>query len=360
MAAISLRTDQKNKQFILIYSTLFLGLWGGLYLFGGALFPFILGFFLAYVLNPLVDMTRRIGLSRGVASVLVVVATVVGIIQIVLIAWPLMVAQISTIVAEDPARFAHLPLVEYLTAIKIGGRSIWAWVQMGVGSISGHLGQYVQLLMSSSSIWLERASGLTTLIGTLLLSPIITYYILKDWPKMMAWAQRQIPVKHQKDIVAEAVQIHHTLGAYVRGQTLVVLIFGVYYTITLWSIGYGPHAIWLGIVSGLSLLVPVVGIVVAALLTVVLGIFKLTTVSQLLSVVAAYGLGSILEGYVITPRLVGERLGLQPIWILFALVVGGKWFGWMGLVFALPVAAIFKGFVALILGHYRGSRLYNG
>lgn len=330
---------------------------------GAILVPFVLALLLAWLGDPLVDRIQRSGRSRVTGVVLVFTLMVLLVALLLLILVPLLERQVSALVEALPTIGAWItgsavPWIEQRTGITLAA---WAdpqrlfdlvreyWQQVG-GFASTMLG-YVQ------------RSGFMVVTWTvnLALLPILTFYFLRDWDSLVARVAMMVPRAHIGTVSRLARESDERLGGFLRGQFLVMLAQGVFYAIGLQLIGL-RLGVLVGLIAGLISFVPYLGAVVGALLMLLAALVQAQGIDwQLLLLgTAVFTAGQLLESYVLTPRLVGDRIGLHPVAVIFAVMAGGQLFGFLGMLLALPVAAVANVLISFAYERYTASSLYNG
>ena len=202
-------------------------------------------------------------------------------------------------------------------------------------------------------------SGLAILgwLANLFLIPVLTFYLLRDWDHLVAGIQRLLPRRSEAVWVRLARESDEVLGAFLRGQMLVMFLLGVIYTTGLWVVGL-DFALLIGMVAGLVSFVPYLGLIVGIVIAGIGSVLQSQGIADLPWVILVFVVGQLLEGTVLTPRLVGERVGLHPVAVIFAVMAGGQLYGFFGILLALPVAAVAMVMLRYVLQRYRASGLY--
>lgn len=344
-------------------------LWlGGVLLLGWLLYqlhpilsPFLVGMLLAYLGDPLVDRLERLGLSRtwGVVAVFTLFSLILLALLLVLV--PMLGRQLVRLYELAPQMLdwlqnSALPWGQAKLGLPQG---FWRFDKLKE-VISGHLGQttdVVGVLLASAT-----ASGLALVgwIGNLLLIPVVGFYLLRDWDLMMAKLRGLLPRNREGLVLKLTGECHEVLGAFIRGQLLVMLALGVIYSVGLMAIGL-DLGLLIGLLAGLASIVPYMGFVVGFGSAVAAALFQFGgfELYPLIGVAVVFGIGQLLEGMLLTPLLVGDRIGLHPVAVIFAILAGGQLFGFTGVLLALPVAAV----IMVLLRHahdlYKLSQLYG-
>jgi predicted PurR-regulated permease PerM len=331
-----------------------------LYLLHPILTPFLMGVLLAYLGDPLVDRLERWKLSRtwGVILVFVLFGLILALMLLVLV--PMLGKQLMRLYELTPqmldwAQHDALPWVQAQLGLSDG---FWRFDQLKA-ALSGHLGKTTDIL----GLLLSRAttSGLALVawLANLLLIPVVTFYLLRDWDLMIAKLRGLLPRKREGLVVTLFAECHEVLGAFLRGQLLVMLALGLVYAAGLMALGL-ELGLLIGLLAGLASIVPYLGVVVGVVAALTAGVFQFGgELYPLLAIAAVFAVGQLLEGMLLTPWLVGDRIGLHPVAVIFAIMAGGQLFGFSGVLLALPVAAV----IMVLLRHahdfYKLSALYG-
>ncbi len=308
-----------------------------LYLLSPILSPFLLAAALAYMCDPLVDRLEKKGLGRTLGTVAVLLGLVLVFVILALILTPLVQAEIRLLMLQIPR------LLEW------GSQSMLPWLSTTFGidlmrdqeEMIGWLKEHVSELSQFTHYLPKIAdSGLAVLgfIANLLLVPVVLFYLLRDWDKTMAHLADWIPDLLRARTEAIVREVDGVLSEFVRGQVMVILVMGLFYSFALWLAGL-DYALAVGLISGILVFVPYLGVVVGVLLGTLAGLAQFGGISGLLPVWGVFVAGQLLEGMVVTPWLVGERVGLHPVAVIFALMAFGQLFGFVGLLVAIPAAA---------------------
>ncbi len=333
---------------------------------GPVLAPFVVAAVLAYALTPVVDALDRLGrgrIPRLLAVMLVELLFVVTILALVLLVVPILAKELPLMRDQLP------PLLERGAAALQPLLSQWGFqVALDLESVKGFVKAYLDTnfqdtlgsLLSSLKI---GGSVAFSLIGNLVLIPVALFYLLMEWDALVEQVRQLIPpaMRHATDGFARDADA--VLGQYLRGQLLVMLLLAVYYSLALKAFGL-DLALPIGVFTGLAVFVPYLGFGLGLLLASFAGLLQFTAVGglshTLLMLVVVFGAGQILEGFVLTPRLVGKRIGLHPLAVIFALLAFGQLFGFLGVLVALPVSAVLLVAIRRVRVGYLASYLYKG
>ncbi|MGY4531205.1 putative PurR-regulated permease PerM [Pseudomonas sp. TE3786] len=338
-----------------------------LFLLGGLLYvlhpilsPFLIGILLAYMGDPIVDLLERWKLSRtwGVIVVFGVFTLILVIALLVLV--PLLGKQLVRLYELAPqmidwAQHRALPWVQAQLGLVDG---FWKFDQVKA-AVTEHLGKTTDIV--GTVLASAGASSLALLgwLGNLVLIPVVSFYLLRDWDIMVAKVRSLLPRSREGFIVQLLGECHEVLGAFLRGQLLVMLGLGIIYASGLMLVGL-ELGLLIGIIAGLASIVPYMGFVVGFGAAITAGLFQFgPEFYPLLGIAAVFTVGQLLEGMLLTPLLVGDRIGLHPVAVIFAILAGGQLFGFTGILLALPVAAV----IMVLLRHahdfYKKSDVYG-
>lgn len=331
-----------------------------LWLVREVLLPFVAGIALAYFLNPLADKLERLGVSRMVASLIMIAVVILSFVVLALLFLPILGTQISAFMQGLPGTITRLQTVltdesrEWLTRI-VGDRvpdlnkSLTDIVTEGVKWMLSFIG----------SIW-AGGQALFSIVTLLVIAPVIAFYVLYDWHKMIAKVDSWVPRRHRETVRNLALEMDRAIAGFVRGQAGVCLILGAFYAISLSLAGLN-FGILIGVISGLITFIPYVGSLTGLLLASVVAVAQFWPDWQwIVLILAIFFTGQFLEGYILQPKLVGESAGLHPVWLMFALFAFGYLFGFVGLLLAVPIAAALAVLLRFGLNQYMASSFYTG
>ena len=332
-------------------AVLFVLLWA----LGHVILPFVVGGAIAYFLDPVADRLERAGLSRLLATVVIFIFLIAIVILSLLVIIPLLVQQSQGLIQSAPDLFNQLRnwLTEHFPQIMEDGSPLRQSL-MSIGeTIQSRGGQLLQQLLSS-------AAGVVNLLVFIVVVPVVAFYMLMDWDRMIALINNLLPRDHAPIIRRLAGDIDRTLASFVRGQGTVCLILGVFYAVSLMVVGL-QFGLVVGLLAGLLTFIPYVGALVGGALSVGLALFQFWgDWWVILAVAAIFQLGQMVEGNILTPKLVGKSVGLHPVWLIFALSAFGTVFGFVGMLVAVPIAAAIGVLVRFALEQYRAGLLYRG
>lgn len=329
------------------------------YLLRPVLMPFLFAAILAYLGNPLVERLARwrIPRSLGVAVVFIVFFGVASALLVLII--PPLQTQAYRFVQHLPgyvnwvqntalpAMGIHLPPGQRLDIRRIQDLLTGHWTEAG-----GFASQIVQKVTSSGLALFEFGVNLFMI-------PVVTFYLMRDWNELGRNLRNLVPRRWAPTVIRLAHQADETLAAFVRGQLLVMLVLAVVYSAGLW-IGGLDLALVIGVASGVIDFVPYLGFVFGIIVASIASLVQTHEVSQLIAVWVTYGVGKVLEDSVLVPMLVGDRVGLHPVAVIFALLAGGQLFGFVGILLAVPVTAVLAVLWRYVRGRWVHSAVYGG
>ena len=326
-----------------------------LWILGDVLLPFVLGGAIAYCLDPLADRLEAIGLNRVLATVAITLLAAAIFVLAAFLVVPTLIQQTADLVDVAPQLVQDFRgfLTERFPSLLDSDSRLYKSLESFGETLQARGGALLNSLLSS-------AASLVSVIILLVLVPVVTFYLLLDWDRMVAQIDRLLPRDHAPAIRELARDIDRTLAAFIRGQGTVCLILGTYYAIALMLVGL-QFGLVVGFVAGLISFIPYVGALVGGALAFGLALFQFWGEWVWLGAVAAIFLaGQFFEGNVLTPKLVGGSIGLHPVWLIFSLSAFGTLFGFVGLLIAVPVAAAIGVVIRFALGRYSDSKLYQG
>lgn len=343
-----------------VLGLVFLGL---LAMFNGILLPFVIGAIIAYLLNPVVRILGQKGMKRWVASLLILSIFTFFIVGLIAVAAPLLAKELSDFVNNIP-QYTHRisALIQSRLSI-LEEKTGFDFMAKMHESIEEDIGKTLQMSQkvvgSVAAGLLMGGSAIVGFITTALLVPIVAYFMMKDWPRITGFVHNLIPKAHKATINSLLDQIDRKISGFIRGQLSVCLILGVMYAVAL-SIAGLEYGALIGMGTGLLSIIPYVGSTIGLLSSV--GVAALQTDGELSYVgliAAIFFTGQFIEGNFITPKLIGDSVGLHPLWIIFALMAGGSLVGLTGMLMAIPVAAIISVLIGFALLKYKNSDFYK-
>ena len=335
----------------LLFITAFLGLfWAARDILG----PFVAGFILAYLLDPPARRLERIGVPRWLAAAIVLVVFVTLFALIILASAPIIQTEVLQFIDNLPRLVENTqPLIERMLRLTGSGKSIDDLVD----NVSSYA---VSWLTSSISTIVAGSLAFVNVLSFTVVTPLVAFYLLRDWPIILAqvdswWPRAQAPA--MRGVLRDS---NAALGGFVRGQSLVCLCLAIFYAVG-WSVVGLNYAVILGILVGVLGFVPFIGVLFAVTLSMLVALGQYGLDFHALGlVIGVFLIGQVLESSVLTPNLIGTRIGLHPVWVLFAVFAGGTVAGLAGVFLAVPVAAVLGVIMRAALSHYRQSEFYTG
>lgn len=329
------------------------------YLLGPILTPFLFAAILAYICDPLADRLEALKMPRTLATVLVMLLLAGALSLLLLVLLPLVIRETVLLVERIPAALDSLQqqLVPWLNA-KLGME-----IQFDMAQFQTLLSDNWQAAGGMAASFLPSlTSGGMAVIGflvNLVLVPVVFFYLLRDWDVMVARINEMIPRRWHAKTAQITTEVDSVLGEFLRGQMTVMLVMSVYYAFALWLSGL-DFALAVGVLTGMLVFVPYLGVIVGLTLATLVGALQFQGIGGLVPVWIALGIGQMLEGMVVTPWLVGERIGLHPLAVIFALMAFGQLFGFFGVLLALPASAVLLVGLRHVREGYLKSETYKG
>ncbi len=328
------------------------------YLLRSILLPFVAGMAMAYFLDPAVDRLERTRLSRTLATTLVTAIFALILATALLILVPLLQEQLLQLIERlpryiDSLRSTLQPLIREFEqrvpegslgnaqdALSSQAGSVLAWIGAAIGGV------------------VTGGLALVNILSLIFITPVVAFYLLRDWDRMVDRVDGWLPREHAPTIREQATLIDRTLAGWVRGQATVCILLAAFYGIALSVIGL-DFGLAVGILSGLLSFVPFVGTITGFIVGLAIAFAQYSDWGSIVMVLAVFVVGQVIEGNFLTPKLVGDRVGLHPVWVIFALLAGGALFGFVGVLLALPVAAVIGVLARFALSRYLESRYYS-
>jgi predicted PurR-regulated permease PerM len=327
-------------------------------LLGPVLAPFVAAVIIGYVLNPGVDWLTARRIPRTSAVMLIIIATFILIIALLLIVVPILRAEIPLLQQRLPSLLDKIDAILGPWLAQLGLK-----VQLDSAGVKQMLAE--KLAAGSAELGLAflsslKVGGMAVMgwIATIVLVPVVLFYLLLDWHAMLARLALMVPRRWINQVTSMATEADSLLAQYLRGQLLVMLVLATYYSVALAIAGFDV-ALPVGLLTGLLVFIPYIGFGIGLLLAVVAAILQFDGLQGLIAIAIIYGCGQVIESFYLTPRLVGERIGLHPLAVIFALLAFGQLFGFVGILLALPASAILSVIVKRLREHYLQSPFYG-
>jgi predicted PurR-regulated permease PerM len=332
--------------------------WLVLQLFAGILAPFVAAAVLAYVLDPPTTRLQRLGLPRGIAALLMILASIAAMLLFALLLYPLILSQIGLFLGRIP---------QYVQLLQQWASHVVSDLQQNFGSdvvngklqdlVSSQAGNMLTFLASALTGLINSGFALFNVLTLAVVTPVVAFYLLRDWPRVVAMIDGWLPRRYEAVIRAQAREVDRILSAWVRGQALCCVLLALYYALALSLAGLDLGLI-VGMAAGLLSFIPYVGSITGGVTAIALAMAQFQSWRGVIVIAIVLIVGQILEGYVIYPRFLGDRVELPAVWVIFALFAGGAAFGFLGVMLAVPVAATIGVLCRFWLRRYLQSPLY--
>lgn len=323
------------------------------------LLPFILALVLAYILRPMADKLERAHLSNGMASGIITVGFCLCVVALLLILVPVLQTQIIDFIRQIPRFSNHV--WDYLKAILMHTKDNMTQAQINELSdaVSGSVTDILSAVGAGLSHLLSSGLAIFNMLALLIITPVVLFYVLRDWKEIQMTVHNLIPKAGEAQAQSIWDEINRTLSGFIRGQALVCLGLALYYATALSLVGL-DFGILIGLLAGILSFIPYIGFGTGLVLSLFLALMQGFSAGQWGGLAVIFIVGQILEGYVLTPYLVGNKVGLHPVWIIFALLAGGVLAGFVGILLAVPVAAVAGVLIRRGLKWYRQTAFYTG
>ena len=333
-------------------------LWLALQLFASILLPFVAASGIAYVMHPICCRLVAAKIPRSLASLILVLGLILVMLLFALLLYPLIVSQITLLVG-------HVP--DYVRGLSAFAAKLIARVQQHLGPeyvnaklsdlVSSQAGAMLSFVVGAASRVVGGGYALFNVLELAVVTPVVAFYLLRDWPRVVAMMDSWLPRRYQGVVRAQAREVDRILSAWVRGQAMCCMILAVFY-----ALGLSIAGLELGLVVGMSAgflsFIPYVGTITGAVVAVGLAFAQFPTWEGVMRVAVVFAVGQVLEGYVIYPRFLGDRVELPAVWVIFALFAGGAAYGFLGVMLAVPVAATVGVLARFWLRRYLKSPVY--
>jgi predicted PurR-regulated permease PerM len=356
---VSAKAAATRTQRLVLLVALLTVAWLGLQLFASILLPFVVATGIAYFLDPLASRLARAGMPRGAAAFLLILGLIAAGLLCALLLYPLILAQLAILTGRLPG---------YVDLVRGWLRDLIAHLQERLGPefvderlrdlVGGQVGTMVSFLTSATTRLIGGGFALFNVLTLLVVTPVVGFYMLRDWPEVIARIDSWLPRRYVAVLRAQAREVDRILAAWVRGQALCCMVLALFYAVTLSLVGLDLGLI-VGLTAGLLSFIPYVGTITGGVSALGLAAAQFQSWEGVLLVAGVFLLGQTLEGYVIYPRFLGDRVELHAVWVIFALFAGGAAFGFLGVLLAVPVTAAIGVLARFWLRRYLVSPLYS-
>jgi predicted PurR-regulated permease PerM len=330
-----------------------------LVLLKGILLPFVAGMAIAYLLDPVCDRLEAMGVSRTIATTIVTAIFALAVVLLLLLIVPLVIQQVIAFLSTLPDFISRTQ--DRLLPFYMDLRQ-----QFDLPDVT-ELGEIARTRIGTALAWLvgllegliTQGLAIANLLSLIFITPVVAFYLLRDWDRLVARIDDLLPRDHAEVMRQLAKQANESLAGFARGQSMVCVLLGAFYAVALVLVGL-PFGAIVGLVAGLLTFIPYVGCLTGFVVSMAIAVGQFDNWGSIALVAVIFVVGQVIEGNFLTPKLVGDRVGLHPVWIIFALLAGGALFGFLGLLLAVPVAALIGVLVRFSIAQYRASKLYLG
>ncbi len=356
--APTVERQSTRVQRLALLGGLLIGAYLTLQLFGSILLPFVAATGIAYFLDPVATRLTRNGIPRGAASLILIFGLIAAALLSALLLYPLVISQIGLLLGRLP---------NYISAIRVFSADVIASLQQRLGPdfvgeklrdlVGGQAGAMLSFLASALTRVIGGGFALFNVLSLVVVTPVVAFYLLRDWPRVIARIDSWLPRLYAGVMRAQFREVDRILAAWLRGQAICCIILALFYAIALSAVGLDLGLI-VGLSAGLLSFIPYVGTIIGGVSSIGLALAQFPTWTGVIMVIGVFVLGQTLEGYVIYPRFLGDRVELHAVWVIFALFAGAAAFGFVGVLLAVPVAAAIGVLCRFWLRRYLGSQLY--
>ncbi len=335
--------------------TIFIAL---IYIFKSVLLPFVLGATIAYLLNPLVHKFKRNRISRGTAALIIAATFFIILAALIAVLAPLLYKQALELSSDIPRYFNSLmayidPYSQQI--LKLLGQDTDANLKDIITDQSSNATGIAKKILLGLAV---GGQAIFSAVSVIIISPIVAYFVMKEWVHITAWIEDLLPKDHKQTILRLLGKIDTKLSGFVRGQISVAAILGVAYAIALSLAGLN-YGFLIGLGAGLVSIIPMVGSTLGLLVSITVAWFQSGDIAYVGIIGAIFLIGQLIEGNILSPKIVGESVGMHPLWVFFALMAGGSLFGILGMLIAVPVAASAGVLISFAIEEYKESPYYK-
>lgn len=330
-----------------------------LHLFSGVLLPFVLAATLAYLLDPIATRLQHIGVPRGLSAFVLLLAVLALVLAFLLLIYPLLTAQFFLLLQRVPDMAAAIRDL-FRSALTVLAEALGEeFVDVRLRDLAGQqINNLVGWITGTVAALIGGGAQLVSIVTVLVVTPVVAFYLVRDWPLILLRVESWVPLRNLPTVRRLAHEVDLVLAGWVRGQIIVSLLLGTYYAVALTLVGLELGLI-VGMTAGLISFIPYVGTLVGGLMAVGLAALQFGRWHDVGVVAGVFLAGNLFEGYVIYPRIIGERISMHAVWVIFALLAGGVVAGFLGVLLAVPAAATIGVLARHWLARYRESGLYR-
>lgn len=349
--------EANNNRNWIFWCFLFVLFCGFVYVLRSVLLPFVAGIILGYLLDPWVSFFEKKGINRTLATLLVLLLVAIIVLPALSILIGVIDEQFGRFLSALPQYISAFikkiePLITRLKEYYPGldAEKIRTYLRSNISGGLKFAGSVIRSIISGGFAFFN-------LLSLIMITPIVTFYMLRDWDKFVLKVDSLLPRRSKKSIRRQAKEIDRTLAGFIRGQLSVCVLLGIYYSVGLYLVGL-ELGVAVGFMAGLISFIPYVGSITGFAVSIGIGLAQFDTMWPIMQVIAVFLVGQFIEGNFLTPKLVGESIGLHPVWVMFALLAGGVLLGFLGLMIAIPVAAVIGVLIRHAIENYKHSSLY--
>lgn len=350
-------TCQKSNRNWVFWLTLFAIFCLSVYLLRSVLMPFVAGIIIGYLLDPLTTKFQKMGLSRTLATIVVMLLVVVFLVPALILLVGVIDDQVGRFLSALPQYIASFVRKVEPVFVELKDKFPGLDPEKVKAYLRGNLANGLKLLGAVFERVVTSGFALVNLISLLLITPVVAFYMLRDWHTFLDKVDGLLPELYKDSIRQQAKEINKILAGFIRGQVSVCVLLGTFYSLGLYFVGL-ELGVLVGFIAGLISFIPYVGSITGFVISLAIAFAQFDTMGPILQVVAVFMVGQFIEGNFLTPKLVGDNVGLHPVWVMFALLAGGVLLGFLGLMIAVPVAAIIGVLIRHAIDNYKKSSLY--
>ena len=329
-----------------------------LYAIKAILLPFVIGILVAYFLDPAADKLEKWKLSRTAATATITLSFFAIIALAIAILLPLLLQQVTGLLSVLPTYIQELQILIDKELQHLMGSLDAKQIESAKEAVHNASSEaFASTGVVLAGVW-KSGFALINLASLLVITPVVSFYLLRDWDKITACTDRLLPRAHADTIREQIAKIDETMAGFLRGTVNVMIVLGLFYSVAL-SIVDLDFAILIGIMGGIIIIIPYLGTILTGLTAIGVAYLQHEGAELVMMVTGIFIAGQMLEGYVLTPKLVGERVGLHPLWLIFGMLAGAALFGVVGVFLAVPVTAVIGVLVRFAISQYQQSGYYD-
>ena len=350
------KSENKNWIFWITLLAIFISL---VYVLRSVLLPFVVGIIIGYLLDPLATRLEKLKINRTLATCLVLLLVAIILIPAIIALFGMIDEQLALFISAVP---------KYMEALSQKIEPIIANIQDNFPNFNqekfreylrGNMSNGLKLIGSLLRKLISGSYAVFNILSLVLITPIVTFYMLRDWNDFTKKVDSLLPKAYKKDIRTQAKEIDKIISSFIRGQLSVCVLLGTFYAVGLSFVGLDLGML-VGFIAGIISFIPYVGSIVGFITAIAIAFAQFSDWVPIAQVVGVFAVGQFLEGNFLTPKLVGDSIGLHPVWVMFALLAGGVLLGFLGLMIAVPMAAVIGVLTRFGISKYKQSSLYKG